>query len=251
MMLLLHIVVCLTLVCQPFVSLPIETKPKLTFDEFFNYISFPYLSFSPTAQHLLYQTRRASANDTDYNDSLYLYTIQTQQTLLITNRLYPYMRPQWSPSGHYIAMLLKRESPTDTLDKSDEKNGSASDQAHSFGHHIYLYSIQSSTFRAIPIGDSVPDVLAWSHNDSFFYFAENRRLSTTDVQGKASDHSTQKQDSEMTRIYHVRLNIEHETLWHKIDLIRNISFPVLEFLFVPIVDKLGEIFITVKSTHLT
>ncbi|CAF3899665.1 unnamed protein product [Rotaria sp. Silwood1] len=68
----------LLLILQILSCFATEAKPKLTFDEFFDYTTFPFLKFSPTGQHLLIQTRHPSWNASVYENTLWLYDIQNQ-----------------------------------------------------------------------------------------------------------------------------------------------------------------------------
>ncbi|CAF3828058.1 unnamed protein product [Rotaria sp. Silwood1] len=89
----------LLLILQILSCFAIEAKPKLTFDDFFDYTTFPFLKFSPTGQHLLIQTRHPSWNASAYENTLWLYDIQNQTKKLITTNLHQSIKPQWSPSA--------------------------------------------------------------------------------------------------------------------------------------------------------
>src|SRR5579862_8087721 len=88
----------------------VETKPRLTLDEFFNYTEFSSLSLSPTGQHLLIQTIRAEWNYNSYQRILWLYDTQKQSTKLILSGLCEPSQVKWSPSGNWFAFLLKDNS---------------------------------------------------------------------------------------------------------------------------------------------
>ena len=82
-----------------FTSSSAQTKPKLTFDEFFDSTTFKHLSFSPNGQYLLFQTTNPSWNTSSYENSLWIYDIQQQTKTLITKNPHQSIKPQWSPSG--------------------------------------------------------------------------------------------------------------------------------------------------------
>ncbi|CAF4334676.1 unnamed protein product, partial [Adineta steineri] len=61
-----------------------QTKPKLTIDEFFDYTTFPLLSFSPDDKYLLYQTQIPSWNTSVFENILWIYNIKQQKKTIIT-----------------------------------------------------------------------------------------------------------------------------------------------------------------------
>ncbi|CAF1436511.1 unnamed protein product, partial [Rotaria sordida] len=107
-----------------------ETKPKLNLDEFFNNTDYQQLSFSPTGEHLLIQSRRPSWNSSSFDISLWLFYVKEKTTKLIAHNLPSFSKPVWSPTGKHIAFLLNEDS-TITYVGTPE-------------HHLYLYSIISN-----------------------------------------------------------------------------------------------------------
>ena len=236
-MLLFKIILYFTIICNLSLCLPIETlneysnniteskqiKPNLTFDEFFNYTIFPYLRFSPTGEYLLYQTRRPSSDNNSYDNSLWLYNIQTTEITLITNNLQPNVKPQWSPSGNYVALLLEQEPRTNIT------NDSTLEQSDYSKRHIYLYSIELKASYSFGVGNHIPEVLAWSHNDSVMYFVINLFH---------KNQSEETQYSEMSEIYCLDMKTKNYTILSRIRFIKNIPFHIRELLFVPFEEKL-------------
>ncbi|CAF4339324.1 unnamed protein product, partial [Rotaria magnacalcarata] len=99
--------------------------------------------FSPTGRHLLIQTRCPSWNTSSYVNTLWLYDIKNQTKKLIALNLSASSKPQWSPSGDYIALILKTDnSENKTNDKQTEQ-------------HIYLYSLISDELFSIQIGKDI------------------------------------------------------------------------------------------------
>ncbi|CAF4343032.1 unnamed protein product, partial [Adineta steineri] len=146
----------LLLLLQILSCFSIETKSKLSFDEFFNYTTFPLLKFSSTGRHLLIQTKRPSWNINSYENTLWLYDIQNQTKKFITTNLRTSIQPQWSPSGNYIVFLPKNHS---SINKQQSEE------------YIYLYSLHADTVLPIQIGKETPLALTWSNNDSSIYLA--------------------------------------------------------------------------------
>ncbi len=196
-----------------------ETKPKLTLDEFFDYTTFPYLRFSPTGQHLLFQTRRPSWSTDSYENSLWLYDIETQQTTLITKHLDPSVTPHWSSSGNWIAYFSKQR--------------------------LHLYSIESNEVWFSQFEILISPVLAWSHNDSSIYFAVSKSLPTKDDDNLDNSewkdvirYRQQKERKFMSTIYRIDIEMKNYTLFISKNIIKNVSFSVSELLFIPFEEKL-------------
>ncbi len=76
-----------------------EIKSKLTLDEFFDSTDFSSLSFSPSGQYLLFQTIRPAWNISSFDNTLWLYEIDTQKKKLIIKNIVQSLKPYWSPSG--------------------------------------------------------------------------------------------------------------------------------------------------------
>ncbi|CAF5178551.1 unnamed protein product, partial [Rotaria magnacalcarata] len=97
-MLNISVVLFLLLVLKFFSYSSAQDKPKLTLDEFFNYVEYPTVIFSPTGQHLLIETLQPSWETNSYSHDLWLYDIQQQQKRLIIADISEHFAPIWSPS---------------------------------------------------------------------------------------------------------------------------------------------------------
>ncbi|CAF4473592.1 unnamed protein product, partial [Rotaria magnacalcarata] len=198
-----------------------ETKLKLNLDEFFDNTDIKLLSFSPTGQHLLIQSRNPSWNSSSFHNNLWLFNIKENKTKLITNNLASFLKVEWSPTGNKFAFLIN-EDLTITHRRASE-------------HHLYLYSIISSQIISISIGNNIPFALTWSDNDYSLFFTTILFQSTNEDknQWKNVIRHRQTQTNEVTTIY--RIDINEST---KITLIKNISFFIGELLYVPLLHKL-------------
>ncbi|CAF1024187.1 unnamed protein product [Rotaria sp. Silwood1] len=227
---------CLLLILSLFSCIFTETKPKLTFDEFFDYTTFPLLRFSPTGQHLLIQTRRPSWNTSSYENTLWLYDIKTQTKKLITTNLHKSIKPQWSPSGNYIALLPKNHSSVNRAD--DPQNKQQSEQ------YIYLYSIISDELLPIQIGKDILLAFTWSNNDSSLY------LANTNLQSIAEEDDSYKDEwkdvvqyrqgvmRQSSTIYRIDLNSNDNALPVEKNIVRNVSSLIDQLLYVSFEEKL-------------
>ncbi|CAF1405432.1 unnamed protein product [Rotaria magnacalcarata] len=198
-----------------------ETKLKLNLDEFFDNTDIKLLSFSPTGQHLLIQSRNPSWNSSSFHNNLWLFNIKENKTKLITNNLASFSKVEWSPTGNKFAFLIN-EDLTITHSRASE-------------HHLYLYSIISNQIISISIGNNIPFALTWSDNDYSLFFTTILFQSTNEDknQWKNVIRHRQTQTNEVTTIY--RIDINEST---KITLIKNISFFIGELLYVPLLHKL-------------
>ncbi|CAF2073604.1 unnamed protein product [Rotaria magnacalcarata] len=212
--------------------LSVETKPNLTFDEFFDYTTFPLLKFSPTGRHLLIQTRCPSWNTSSYVNTLWLYDIKNQTKKLITLNLSASSKPQWSPSGDYIALILKTDnSENKTNDKQTEQ-------------HIYLYSLISDELFSIQIGKDILSTFTWSNNDSSLYIAV---IDLWSIDKENDLYSDEWKDVIQYRhhvvpsnstIYRIDLNFNNLSLPVERNIVRNVSFLINELLYVSYEEQL-------------
>jgi Tol biopolymer transport system component len=212
----------LLLLLQLFSCFSIETKSKLTFDEFFNYTTFPLLKFSPSGRHLLIQTKRPSWNTNSYENTLWLYDISNETKKLITTNLRTSIKPQWSPSGNYIAFLPKNHSSTNKQ-QSEE--------------YIYLYSLLSDELLPIQIGKDTPLALTWSNNDSSIYLA----VQSIDEENDLWKDVIQYRENIIRKtsiIYRIDFNSNNRLLPVEKTLIRNVSFLINQLLYTSFGEKL-------------
>ncbi|CAF3312143.1 unnamed protein product [Rotaria socialis] len=200
--------------------------PNLTFDEFFDYTTFPLLKFSPTARHLLIQTRCPSWNTSSYENTLWLYDIKNQTKKLITLNLSASSKPKWSPSGDYIALTLKTDnSENKTNDKQTEQ-------------HIYLYSLISDELFSIQIGKDILSTFTWSDNDSSLYIATidlwsiDKENDLYNDEWKDVIQYRQHVVPSNSTIYRIDLNFNNLSLPVERHVVRNVSFLINELLYV-------------------
>lgn len=144
----------------------VETKSNLTLDAFFNYTTILSLSLSPNGQYLLIQTQRAAWDSNSFEHSLWLYDTVESRKKLITNKLLPDIKFQWSPSGRWVVFLLKNYSTSNNF--AFQRLFRIASNAE---QNIYLYSVESDQVKSIPIGNETLTAVTWSQNDSSLYYA--------------------------------------------------------------------------------
>ena len=138
-----------------------EGKTKLTLDDFFDATDFPYLHLSPTGEHLLVQTSRAKWDTNSYENSLWVYHVQSKTKRLITQRLLTHFQPSWSPSGESLAFSQSADLTISATKETDDRR---------LGEYIYLYSIVSERLTPILVGEQTAFSVTWSASDSSLYY---------------------------------------------------------------------------------
>src|SRR5258705_12839863 len=117
-------------------------KPKLTLDEFFNYVDYPAIQISPDGHAVVVETERADWEQSIFRKDLWLYRDSGTQegTLTQLTRSGHDTGPQWSPDGRWIAFFSERKAPD-----SKEKNSTEEDDT------AQLYLISPSGGEAFPV----------------------------------------------------------------------------------------------------
>ncbi|CAF2959129.1 unnamed protein product [Rotaria sp. Silwood2] len=227
----------LLLSLQLFSCFSVETKPKLTFDEFFDYTTFSLSGFSPTGQHLLFQTRRPSWNTSSYENGLWLYDIQNHTKKLIATNPHQRIETKWSPSGNYIALIMKPYSLVNITGYSSIDD--------LFPQRIYLYSLISDELLPIKIEKDIFLTFTWSNNDSALYIAaknlwplvEEYILYRDEWKG-AIQYRQKMQHMSSCSIYRIDLNLKNISLPVERKIIRNVSFLINRLLYISFEEQL-------------
>jgi dipeptidyl aminopeptidase/acylaminoacyl peptidase len=139
-------------------------KPKLTLDEFFNYVDYPAIQISPAGHAIVIETERADWEQSIFRKDLWLYrdSGQVEGTLTQLTRSGYDTDPQWSPDGRWIAFLSERKAIDNKEKDSTEENDTAQ-----------LYLISPNGGEAFPITEGEEEVhaFAWSPDSRTLYFA--------------------------------------------------------------------------------
>jgi dipeptidyl aminopeptidase/acylaminoacyl peptidase len=146
------------------VSAHAADKPKLTLDEFFNYVDYPAIKLSPDGHAIVIETERADWEQNIFRKDLWLYrdSGQGEGTLTQLTRSGHDTDPQWSPDGRWIAFLSERKVP----DSKEKDSTEESDTAQ-------LYLISPNGGEAFPVTEGEEEVhaFAWSPDSRTLYFA--------------------------------------------------------------------------------
>jgi dipeptidyl aminopeptidase/acylaminoacyl peptidase len=149
-------------------------KPKLTFDEFFNAVSFPAVSVSPDGNSVVIETERPDWEQQIFREELWLYR-STSGSLTQLTQSGRDNSPQWSPDGQWIAFLSERK-----VADSKESDGGADDEKKAGGRgntndkdiaQLFLISPSSGEAFAVTSGEEEVHDFAWSRDSKAIIFA--------------------------------------------------------------------------------
>ncbi|CAF1641451.1 unnamed protein product, partial [Adineta ricciae] len=203
-----------------------ETKAKLTLDDYFDFTNYPSINFSPNDQHLLIQLRRPLWNSHSYENSLWVYNIETKTKQLITSALSTSIKPQWSPSGSWIACSLNKSPLPDEQSNPNE--------------FLYLYSVVSNEWFPIHIGKMFLLTFTWSNDDSSLYIVtltkEEQILQETEWKDVIQYRPSKSNDG--SAIYRIDIVKNNRTISTSRSLIKNLPFLITELLFIPFEEQL-------------
>jgi dipeptidyl aminopeptidase/acylaminoacyl peptidase len=139
-------------------------KPKLTLDEFFNFVDYPAVKLSPDGQAVVICAERADWGQNIFRKDLWLYRDSGLTQLTRSGRD---SDPQWSPDGKWIAFLSDRKVLGDDADKAEPKDETTQ-----------LYVISPTGGEAIPVttGEEEVHAFAWASNSKSLYFSTRQPL---------------------------------------------------------------------------
>src|ERR1700741_740244 len=145
-------------------------KPRISLDEFFNYVDVTSVQISPDGNSIVIAADRADWDRQIFETDLWLYRDDSHGGSLIRLTESGHeSKPRWSPDGKWIAFLSERKSPTGKLaDAEESEDGKDSDK-----DVAQVYLIPPSGGEALPITSGEEEVhsFAWSADSKTIYFA--------------------------------------------------------------------------------
>jgi dipeptidyl aminopeptidase/acylaminoacyl peptidase len=142
-------------------------KPKIGFDEFFNFASFDAVRLSPDGNSVVIVTDKADWDRQIFRKDLWLYRTGPGTLTQLTQSGHD-SDPQWSPDGQWIAFLSERKS--DAKEKDDDANDKDNDKDKDSAQ-LFLISPNGGEPFAITAGDEEIHAFAWSSDSKALYFA--------------------------------------------------------------------------------
>ena len=133
-------------------------KPKLTLDEFFNYVDILAVEVSPDGNSVVINTERADWDQSIFRRDLWLYR-DDEKSLIQLTQAGDNTKPQWSPDGRWIAFLSERKSA-----KEDDAKEEAVAQ-------LFLIPVGGGEAFPVTQGDEEVHSFSWSPDSRSLYFA--------------------------------------------------------------------------------
>ena len=143
-------------------------KPKITLDEFFNYVAFSAVQISPDGNAVVIATDRADWDRQIFQTDLWLYRDDPHggSVTRLTQSGHE-SSPRWSPDGRWIAFLSERGSPRG---KGGESDDSKDDDSKGVAQ-LYLISPNGGEAFAVTEGEEEVHAFTWSPDSKTLYFA--------------------------------------------------------------------------------
>jgi len=164
-----------------FASAQAADKPRLTLDEFFNYVAFTDVKLSPDGESVVIVTDRADWDQNIFREDLWLYRDGGRGADNLTQFTHSGhdSKPQWSPDGRWIAFLSKRPAMASdaSLDKDkgkeNDKDRDKDKDKDKDSRIAQLFLISAAGGESFPVtqGDEKVHAFAWSADSSTLYFA--------------------------------------------------------------------------------
>ncbi len=139
-----------------------QQKPKLTIDDYFNYVEIRGVKLSPDGSALVVGTVRADWAQERFRRDLWLVREGAAPQLLTQSG--QDSEASWSPDGRWIAFLSGREIPWTKADESDKKDKEKLTQ-------LYVMSLNGGEPIAVTRGEESVHAFAWSRDSKSLYFA--------------------------------------------------------------------------------
>ncbi len=137
-----------------------QSKPKLTLDEFFNYVGIGAVRIAPDGSALVVSTRRADWAEEKFRSDLWL--VHEGSAPILMTGAGEDSDPAWSPDGKWIAFLSDRQLPFTKTEGDGDKPKSVT----------HLYVISASGGEAMPVtrGEESVGSFDWARDSKSLYF---------------------------------------------------------------------------------
>jgi dipeptidyl aminopeptidase/acylaminoacyl peptidase len=162
-----------------------QAKPRLTLDDFFNWVEIRDVQFSPDGNSLVISTDRADWEQQIFRGDLWLYRLAGENGGQNAGSLIPLTQSghdsnaEWSPDGKWIAFLSERKTPHGKGGDDDESGKDAA--------QLYLISPSGGEAFAITSGNEEVHAFGWAADSSAIYFATREPWSKQQTEDHKKD----------------------------------------------------------------
>src|SRR5207247_3257921 len=120
------------LLLLPVLSAHAADKPKLTLEEFFNFVGLTDVKISPDGRAIVIRTLRADWDQSIFRKDLWLYCDEASGNGSLTQLTQSGhdAQPQWSPDARWIAFLSERQKAKEKDSDGDSKKEDKIGRAH-------------------------------------------------------------------------------------------------------------------------
>ena len=143
-------------------------KPKLTLDDFFNYVDILSVAISPDGNAVVINTERADWEKSSFRRDLWLYRDDGRGdgSLMQLTQAGDNTKPEWSPDRRWIAFLSERKTPKGggSDDSKEDSKGEAVAQ-------LYLLPLGGGEAFPVTHGEEEVHSFCWSPDSRTLYFA--------------------------------------------------------------------------------
>jgi dipeptidyl aminopeptidase/acylaminoacyl peptidase len=145
-------------------------KPRMTLDEYFNFVSYPEVAVSPDGNAVVVATSRADWDQQTFRSDLWLFRSGQGDggSLVQLTQSAHDSEPHWSPDGRWIAFLSERK----IAGKDGDSAGAGTDSAKEISQ---VFLISPNGGEAIPVTTGTEEVhsFSWSADSHAIYFASH------------------------------------------------------------------------------
>jgi dipeptidyl aminopeptidase/acylaminoacyl peptidase len=170
-----------------------QSKPRLTLDEFFNYVGYTTVELSPDGNAVVIATERADWDQQIFRSDLWLYrdyanaNSPIQPTLIQLTQSGHDTEPKWSPNGRWIAFLSDRKPTAEkNSDDDDDKSGKRISRANPRDKddkddtaQVYLISPNGGEAIQLTRGEEEAHTFSWSADSRTIYFSTRQPWTKT------------------------------------------------------------------------
>jgi dipeptidyl aminopeptidase/acylaminoacyl peptidase len=164
------LIACLVISIAPAAA---QDLPRISLDEYFNYVTITAVKVSPDGQSVLIGTRRADWQRERFRRDIWIYREGSGGPVLLTGSGND-GSPEWSPDGKWIAFLSDRKGPASNTDEVSAKEKEIT--------QLYVISPQGGEAFPVTRGEEAVGTFAWSPDSATLFFSTRQPRSTSQLE---------------------------------------------------------------------